>query len=89
MRIQLPVEPSANERLLAGWTEESFTGLTGDTVTLTHPAVAGQVTVVYNGVVLEAAHAAWGFSVGGTTVTLGWTLVAEDVVTVRYLARGN
>ena len=65
--------------------QDRFTGLTTNTVTLTHEIAAEEdILVVWNNIVQDKNT----YSVGGTgnkTVTLGGTLVSADVVTVYYL----
>ena len=65
--------------------QDRFTGLTTNTVTLTHDISAEEdILVVWNNIVQDKNT----YSVGGTgnkTVTLGGTLVSADVVTVYYL----
>jgi len=65
--------------------QDRFTGLTTNTVTLTHEISAEEdILVVWNNIVQDKNT----YSVGGTgnkTVTLGGTLVSADVVTVYYL----
>ena len=62
--------------------QDRFTGLTTNTVTLTHEIAAEEdILVVWNNIVQDKNT----YSVGGTgnkTVTLGGTLVSADVVTV-------
>tara|TARA_R100000655_G_scaffold2756_3_gene10704 strand:+ start:1132 stop:2364 length:1233 start_codon:yes stop_codon:yes gene_type:complete len=64
--------------------QDRFTGLTTNTVTLTHEISAEEdILVVWNNIVQDKNT----YSVGGTgnkTVTLGGTLVSADVVTVYY-----
>jgi len=65
--------------------QDRFTGLTTNTVTLTHDISAEtDILVVWNNIVQDSGT----YSVGGTgnkTLTLGGTLVSADVVTVYYL----
>ena len=65
--------------------QDRFTGLTTNTVTLTHEIAAEEdILVVWNNIVQDKNT----YSVGGTgnkTLTLGGTLVSADVVTVYYL----
>ena len=65
--------------------QDRFTGLSSNTVTLTHEIAAEEdILVVWNNIVQDKNT----YSVGGTgnkTVTLGGTLVSADVVTVYYL----
>jgi len=65
--------------------QDRFTGLSTNTVTLTHEIAAEEdILVVWNNIVQDKNT----YSVGGTgnkTVTLGGTLVSADVVTVYYL----
>ena len=65
--------------------QDRFTGLTTNTVTLTHEISAEEdILVVWNNIVQDKNT----YSVGGTgnkTLTLGGTLVSADVVTVYYL----
>jgi len=64
--------------------QDRFTGLTTNTVTLTHDISAEtDILVVWNNIVQDSST----YSVGGTgnkTLTLGGTLVSADVVTVYY-----
>ena len=64
--------------------QDRFTGLTTNTVTLTHEISAEEdILVVWNNIVQDKNT----YSVGGTgnkTLTLGGTLVSADVVTVYY-----
>jgi len=64
--------------------QDRFTGLTTNTVTLTHDISAEtDILVVWNNIVQDSGT----YSVGGTgnkTLTLGGTLVSADVVTVYY-----
>tara|TARA_R100001594_G_scaffold32556_1_gene60554 strand:+ start:138 stop:983 length:846 start_codon:yes stop_codon:yes gene_type:complete len=65
--------------------QDRFTGLSSNTVTLTHDISAEtDILVVWNNIVQDSGT----YSVGGTgnkTLTLGGTLVSADVVTVYYL----
>ena len=65
--------------------QDRFTGLSTNTVTLTHEIAAEEdILVVWNNIVQDKNT----YSVGGTgnkTLTLGGTLVSADVVTVYYL----
>ena len=65
--------------------QDRFTGLSTNTVTLTHEISAEEdILVVWNNIVQDKNT----YSVGGTgnkTLTLGGTLVSADVVTVYYL----
>ena len=65
--------------------QDRFTGLSSNTVTLTHEIAAEEdILVVWNNIVQDKNT----YSVGGTgnkTLTLGGTLVSADVVTVYYL----
>ena len=65
--------------------QDRFTGLSSNTVTLTHEISAEEdILVVWNNIVQDKNT----YSVGGTgnkTLTLGGTLVSADVVTVYYL----
>jgi hypothetical protein len=65
--------------------QDRFTGLSTNTVTLTHEITAEEdILVVWNNIVQDKNT----YSVGGTgnkTLTLGGTLVSADVVTVYYL----
>ena len=65
--------------------QDRFTGLTTNTVTLSHEISAEEdILVVWNNIVQDKNT----YSVGGTgnkTVTLGGTLASGDVVTVYYL----
>ena len=65
--------------------QDRFTGLSSNTVTLTHEIAAEEdILVVWNNIVQDKNT----YSVGGTgnkTLTLGGTLVSSDVVTVYYL----
>jgi len=65
--------------------QDRFTGLSTNTVTLTHEISAEEdILVVWNNIVQDKNS----YSVGGTgnkTLTLGGTLVSADVVTVYYL----
>ena len=65
--------------------QDRFTGLSTNTVTLTHEISAEEdILVVWNNIVQDKNT----YSVGGTgnkTVTLGGTLASGDVVTVYYL----
>jgi len=64
--------------------QDRFTGLTTNTVTLTHDISAEtDILVVWNNIVQDSGS----YSVGGAgnkTLTLGGTLVSADVVTVYY-----
>jgi len=64
--------------------QDRFTGLSSNTVTLTHDISAEtDILVVWNNIVQDSGT----YSVGGTgnkTLTLGGTLVSADVVTVYY-----
>ena len=64
--------------------QDRFTGLTTNTVTLTHDISAEtDILVVWNNIVQDSGT----YSVGGTgnkTLTLGGTLVSADIVTVYY-----
>jgi len=64
--------------------QDRFTGLSSNTVTLTHDISAEtDILVVWNNIVQDSGT----YSVGGTgnrTLTLGGTLVSGDVVTVYY-----
>ena len=64
--------------------QDRFTGLTTNTVTLTHEISAEEdILVVWNNIVQDKNS----YSVGGTgnkTLTLGGTLVSADIVTVYY-----
>ena len=64
--------------------QDRFTGLSSNTVTLTHEISAEtDILVVWNNIVQDSGT----YSVGGTgnkTLTLGGTLVSADVVTVYY-----
>ena len=65
--------------------QDRFTGLSSNTVTLTHEISSEvDILVVWNNIVQDSGT----YSVGGTgnkTLTLGGTLVSADVVTVYYL----
>ena len=65
--------------------QDRFTGLSSNTVTLTHEISAEEdILVVWNNIVQDKNT----YSVGGAgnkTLTLGGTLVSADVVTVYYL----
>ena len=65
--------------------QDRFTGLSSNTVTLTHDISAEtDILVVWNNIVQDSST----YSVGGAgnkTLTLGGTLVSADVVTVYYL----
>mgnify|MGYP005993025077 CR=1 FL=1 len=65
--------------------QDRFTGLSTNTVTLTHDISAEtDILVVWNNIVQDSST----YSVGGTgnkTLTLGGTLVSADIVTVYYL----
>jgi len=67
--------------------QDRFTGLTTNTVTLTHDISAEtDILVVWNNIVQDSST----YSVGGTgnkTLTLGGTLSSGDVVTVYYTNR--
>ena len=67
--------------------QDRFTGLTTNTVTLTHDISAEtDILVVWNNIVQDSGT----YSVGGTgnkTLTLGGTLVSADIVTVYYTNR--
>ena len=67
--------------------QDRFTGLTTNTVTLTHDISAEtDILVVWNNIVQDSGT----YSVGGTgnkTLTLGGTLSSGDVVTVYYTNR--
>ena len=67
--------------------QDRFTGLTTNTVTLTHDISAEtDILVVWNNIVQDSST----YSVGGTgnkTLTLGGTLVSADIVTVYYTNR--
>ena len=64
--------------------QDRFTGLTTNTVTLTHDISAEtDILVVWNNIVQDSST----YSVGGTgnkTLTLGGSLVSADIVTVYY-----
>ncbi len=78
--IGLPPKTNFSSGLL-----DRFTGLTTNTVTLTHDiASENDIVVFYNNVKQDSNT----YSVGGTgnkTLTLGGTLVSADVVEVHYL----
>ena len=67
--------------------QDRFTGLTTNTVTLTHDISAEtDILVVWNNIVQDSST----YSVGGTgnkTLTLGGSLVSADIVTVYYTNR--
>lgn len=87
--IQLPVTPTANEEVLRGWTRERFTGLTTTTITLARPAIGGVELCFKNGALLDAGGGASGYSISGSTITLGTAAVAGDVFICLYLARSS
>jgi hypothetical protein len=78
--IGLPPKTNFSSGLL-----DRYTGLTTNTVTLTHDiASENDIVVFYNNVKQDSTT----YSVGGTgnkTLTLGGTLVSADVVEVHYL----
>ena len=64
--------------------QDRFTGLTTNTVTLTHDISAEtDILVVWNNIVQDSSTYSVG-GVGNKTLTLGGTLVSADVVTVYY-----
>lgn len=87
--LPLPSVPTPNERALAGWTRERFTGLTVATITLSQPASVGVEMVWKNGSALDPNGGASGYSISGKTITLGTAAIAGDVFVCLYLARSN
>jgi len=64
--------------------QDRFTGLTTNTVTLTHDISAEtDILVVWNNIVQDSSTYSVG-GVGNKTLTLGGTLVSADIVTVYY-----
>ena len=67
--------------------QDRFTGLTTNTVTLTHDISAEtDILFVWNNIVQDSSTYSVG-GVGNKTLTLGGTLVSADVVTVYYTNR--
>lgn len=82
--IALPTPPaSANERALASWTWERFTGLTTAAVTVGNPVVQHTALVWKNGALLDPTTV----TTQARTVTLPSALVSGDVVVVTYFYR--
>lgn len=87
MALSLPIPPrDANERALAAWKQERFTGLTGTSVSLSSSvdANSGILMVFKNGSLVDPSTVA----VSGATLTLGGALIGTDVLVVFYKARG-
>lgn len=79
--LQLPEIPkSANERALASFIRERFTGLTTTTVTLSNTPLSGFESVFKNGVLLDPNT----YTISGQVITLGSALTGTDVVQVKY-----
>lgn len=93
--LQLPGTPTDNnERALAQVYRERFTGLTGTAITLLNvPARTaddvGLERVFKNGLLLDPAGGASGYTIVGKAITLGAALVGGDVVVVYYWYRGG
>lgn len=86
MALSLPIPPrDANERALAQWRQEEFTGLTSATVALsqTVDVASGIILAFKNGTLLRPSLNA----VSGSTLTLPAALVAGDWLVVIYKAR--
>lgn len=88
----LPSPPTANERALAQWYRERFTGLTTTAITLAQTPVrtaddVGLELVVKNGAVLDPSGGASGYSISGPSITLGTAAIAGDVFLIFYQYR--
>jgi hypothetical protein len=88
--LTLPDEPETeNIRALASLTRERYTGLTTAVITLVNEARDGFEIVYKNGVLLDPAGGASGYSISGKTITLGTAAIAGDVFLIFYYSRSN
>lgn len=83
---KLPQNPSAIDRVLAQEMRETFTGLTGTTLTLAHPTLltvtgVGLELLFKNGALLFPGT---DYTINGATVTLAVALVGGDKIVARY-----
>jgi hypothetical protein len=85
MPLSLTRPPEGNDRALAAWRQERFTGLTTATVTLSQnvDAASGILMVFKNTALLDPSTIA----LSGKTLTLSGALIAGDIVVVLYHAR--
>lgn len=87
--IELPVATGdPNVRALARLEVESFTGVTGASLTLAGNPVEAYTFIFKNGALLHNIAGA-DFTLSGSTVTLAVGLIAADKVTVIYWERGS
>lgn len=87
---QLPSQPeSENVRVLGQYYRERITGLTTVALTLSYAPLrtvddVGLELLFKNGALLDPAGGAGGYSIEGTSVTLGTAAIAGDVFVVLY-----
>ena len=87
--IPLPIATTdQNLRALARLEYDTFTGITGSTVTLTQNPVETYLFIFKNGLLLHNVGGA-DWSIAGTTLTLAVALVGTDKVTALYYTRSD
>ena len=74
--------------LLYQQARERQTGLTTTALTLENAPVAGMLDLYKNGVLLDPAGGAAGYTILNAAVTLGAAAIAGDVFVARYYFRG-
>lgn len=85
--IQLPEQPAPNERVLAGFRRERFTGLTTTALPLSQAPQTDTLMIWKNGTALDPNGGASGYAVSGAAVTLGTAAIAGDVFLCTYWPR--